>query len=319
MKIIMSLITLFLGITIVGCSTSSTNINTTSSTKLSANKNAIGQDNTEDIVEQTEITAQNQANTAEQTVSTINIITNRTNNNEESLSLNPENQNIEMQYVEPQPYAPYPATQQYTQYPTNQNTKAQQSKQASNKAYDQRKNNARGRDNFVSLESQSNSGEYSEYSNNNSMIIEENELQISTLAQNTVNNPYSATKEETNYSSNEPLKVAKTAGFKNIYFDFDKFDIRADMMANINEAVLIMKNNDYRIRIGGNTDEWGTDEYNYALGLRRSNSVKNALVAKGIEANRILSVSYGESRPSCTDGNPQCWAENRRATFEILR
>lgn len=313
MKKLATLIALFLGLTLVGCSTSSTSINTTSSTKLSANKNAIGQDNTEDI----EIASQ--TNTAEQTNKTIKIITSTADSDEELLSLNPENQSIEMQYVNPQPYSPYPATQQYAQYPANQNTKAPQSKQYPNRVYDKGKKNARGRDNFVSLESQSNSGEYSEYNNNNSMTIEENELQISTLAQNTVNNPYSATKEESNASSNEPLKIAKTAGFKNIYFDFDKFDIRADMIANINEAALIMKNNNYRIRIGGNTDEWGTDEYNYALGLRRSNSVKNALVAKGVQANRILSVSYGESRPSCTDGNPQCWAQNRRATFEILQ
>lgn len=271
MKKLTALIALFLGLTIVGCSTAT--VNTTSSTKLGAN---------EEAVDQIETTAQNEQNE-------IN------NEQNEVASLSPENQGVEMQYVEPQPYAPYPNTQPQARM---------------GGAYGANGKSARGRDNFVSIDG-------STYPNNQAMT--EDGMQIDSLAQNTVNSPYSATDEEANANSDEPLKMAQAAGFKNIYFDFDKFDIKADMMANINEAASIMKNNNYNIRIGGNTDEWGTDEYNYALGLRRSNSVKDALIAKGVQADRILSVSYGESRPSCTDSNSQCWAQNRRATFEILR
>ena len=72
------------------------------------------------------------------------------------------------------------------------------------------------------------------------------------------------------------------------------------------------------IKLEGNCDEWGSDEYNYALGLRRANAVKAAMTAQGVSADRITMVSYGESNPVCTDKTKECWAHNRRVDFKLL-
>jgi len=105
-----------------------------------------------------------------------------------------------------------------------------------------------------------------------------------------------------------------------IYFAFDKFDLDADMQAKISEATALGKDEavSYSVKLEGNCDEWGSDEYNFALGLKRANAVKEAIVAEGIDASRIAMVSYGESNPVCTDKTKECWAKNRRVDFKLL-
>lgn len=105
-----------------------------------------------------------------------------------------------------------------------------------------------------------------------------------------------------------------------IYFDFDKFNIREDMKNNVsNDASMINgAANKFSVKLEGNCDEWGSDEYNFALGLRRANTVKKSLVAEGVNANRITMVSFGESNPTCTDKTKECWAKNRRVDFKLL-
>ena len=76
--------------------------------------------------------------------------------------------------------------------------------------------------------------------------------------------------------------------------------------------------NPLTVRIEGNTDEWGTDEYNYALGLKRAVAVKDALVARGVSEGKMVLVSYGESKPTCMEKTRECWAENRKVTFKML-
>ena len=73
------------------------------------------------------------------------------------------------------------------------------------------------------------------------------------------------------------------------------------------------------IKIEGNCDEWGTDEYNYALGLKRAKSVKEALRANGVHGKKMKLISYGESNPVCTEHNKECWAKNRRVEFKVLQ
>ena len=73
-----------------------------------------------------------------------------------------------------------------------------------------------------------------------------------------------------------------------------------------------------RIRIEGNADERGSDEYNLALGQRRAAAAKRYLVERGIDASRFDLVSYGEERPVCTDHNEDCWQRNRRDDFVIV-
>ena len=73
-----------------------------------------------------------------------------------------------------------------------------------------------------------------------------------------------------------------------------------------------------RIRVAGNTDNRGSDEYNLALGQRRAAEVKRYLIARGIAEDRIDVVSYGEERPAVAQDNEDAWAKNRRDEFEII-
>ena len=108
---------------------------------------------------------------------------------------------------------------------------------------------------------------------------------------------------------------------QSVFFDFDRFVIRADMQSVVDsdaEMLTSVSAAPLSVRIEGNTDEWGTDEYNYALGLKRAVAVKEALIAKGVDSAKTVLVSYGESKPTCTAKTRECWAENRKVTFKML-
>ena len=106
-----------------------------------------------------------------------------------------------------------------------------------------------------------------------------------------------------------------------VYFAFDKYNITPEMQERIDAAAELGKTDaakSLNVKLEGNCDEWGSDEYNFALGLKRAQAVKNALVADGIDASRISMVSYGESNPVCTEHTKECWAKNRRVNFKLL-
>ena len=105
-----------------------------------------------------------------------------------------------------------------------------------------------------------------------------------------------------------------------VYFEFDQFKIRPDMKADISTDADIVKANAsrYTLKLEGNCDEWGSDEYNFALGLKRANAVKKALIAEGADSSKITMVSYGESNPTCTAKTQDCWSKNRRVDFKLL-
>jgi peptidoglycan-associated lipoprotein len=117
-----------------------------------------------------------------------------------------------------------------------------------------------------------------------------------------------------------PLAVIDTTRITApIYFDFDKSTIRSDAAATLDAKVpWLQANPGMRIRIEGNADERGSDEYNLALGQRRAASAKRYLVDHGIAADRFDLVSYGEERPVCTEHNETCWQQNRRDDFRIV-
>jgi len=100
-----------------------------------------------------------------------------------------------------------------------------------------------------------------------------------------------------------------------ILFDYDKFDIRADMQDAMTKDALLVKGK--TIKLEGNCDEFGSDEYNFALGLKRANSVKAALVNSGISADSISMSSLGESNPVCLEKTKECWQKNRRVDFKL--
>ncbi|MDD5406761.1 MAG: OmpA family protein [Sulfurovaceae bacterium] len=101
-------------------------------------------------------------------------------------------------------------------------------------------------------------------------------------------------------------------GFQSVYFGFGDFTIVNDMQKAIDKNIQRLKSYNGNIKIEGNCDEFGTDEFNYALGLKRAKAVKDALVAQGVSADRFTIISLGESTPVCTEATDECYAQNRR-------
>ncbi|MBI3592295.1 MAG: peptidoglycan-associated lipoprotein Pal [Nitrospirae bacterium] len=105
---------------------------------------------------------------------------------------------------------------------------------------------------------------------------------------------------------------------QDIHFDFDKSDIKDDAKPILKAlAAMLSKDTKTKVIIEGHCDERGTNEYNLALGDRRSNSTKSYLVSLGIPSGRIQTISYGKEKPLCTEGAEECWAKNRRAHFVL--
>ena len=103
---------------------------------------------------------------------------------------------------------------------------------------------------------------------------------------------------------------------KKVYFGFDEYTlVQKEKDVAVTNAEILKSFNTNSVTVFGNTDEWGSDEYNYALGLKRANSVKDVLVANGVKTN-VTMVSLGESNPVCTEKTKECWAENRRVDFK---
>ena len=109
-------------------------------------------------------------------------------------------------------------------------------------------------------------------------------------------------------------EVFESKLFKDIHFDFDKYDIDPGDAEILSEnAALLKKNPKVQIQIEGHCDEKGTVEYNLALGERRANSTKDHLVSLGISSDRISTISYGKEKPLDPGHNEEAWAKNRRA------
>src|SRR5438105_60759 len=105
---------------------------------------------------------------------------------------------------------------------------------------------------------------------------------------------------------------------KEIYFDFDKADIRQDQVSTLQGNATWFKGNaNVRFTIEGHCDERGSAEYNLGLGDRRANAAKEYLINQGVAANRIMTVSYGKERPSCRDANEDCYMKNRHDAFTM--
>ena len=106
-------------------------------------------------------------------------------------------------------------------------------------------------------------------------------------------------------------------GMKTVYFGVDQYMISADNIPKIITTAKILKKNGKRVRVEGHCDASGTDEYNYALGLKRAKSAKDALINRGVKASDITMVSMGESAPECATGfSSGCFSKNRRVEFK---
>ena len=115
-----------------------------------------------------------------------------------------------------------------------------------------------------------------------------------------------------------PSEFAANENLRDVYFDFDKYDIRPPDAKTLDANASWLKSNpNHLVLIEGHCDERGTNEYNLALGERRAKSTMNYLVSQGVQASRITIISYGEERPVCAQKTEECWAQNRRAHFLV--
>lgn len=113
---------------------------------------------------------------------------------------------------------------------------------------------------------------------------------------------------------------ALSSQLKPVFFDYNKFDIRPDQVPTLQNNARVLKENPKSIlTLEGHCDERGTEEYNLALGERRSNAVKEYLVRLGVEESRLKTVSYGETKPLALQHDEQSWQQNRRAQSVVLR
>jgi peptidoglycan-associated lipoprotein len=126
-------------------------------------------------------------------------------------------------------------------------------------------------------------------------------------------------KEEVVVKKEEPAPVVAAVSLDDIFFDFDRYSIRAS------DAEILKKNygwlaaNAGKLRIEGNCDERGTVEYNLALGQKRADAAKAYLVTLGADPNRLETVSYGKEKPVDAGHNEAAWAKNRRDHFTPLQ
>ena len=108
------------------------------------------------------------------------------------------------------------------------------------------------------------------------------------------------------------------ADVRDIHFAFDSYEIRPGDVKILDVTMQWLKTHpDAQLVIEGHADERGTNEYNLALGERRAKASMNYLVSRGVQATRIMVLSYGEERNVCNEKTEGCWSQNRRAHFLV--
>jgi peptidoglycan-associated lipoprotein len=105
---------------------------------------------------------------------------------------------------------------------------------------------------------------------------------------------------------------------QDVFFDYDKHALRTDAETTLQSNAIALREilkqfPGYKLRIEGNCDERGSDEYNLALGDARAKAAQEFLVRLGIPGDQLQTVSYGKEKPACSDHNEDCWQKNRRA------
>jgi peptidoglycan-associated lipoprotein len=121
---------------------------------------------------------------------------------------------------------------------------------------------------------------------------------------------------ETDVAPLVPQATIAGSQLENIYFDYDSHTLsQAAQQALERNVALLRQESGLVVTIEGHCDERGSDEYNLALGEQRAAAVKNYLVAAGVAATRLTSISYGEERPAVDGNDEAAWSRNRRAAF----
>ena len=134
--------------------------------------------------------------------------------------------------------------------------------------------------------------------------------------------PATAAKSKAPASSLEARREGKAPAvgpLKDIYFDFDRYDLKADARATLKaNAGWLKANPSARVEIEGHCDERGTNEYNLALGAKRAQAARDYLITLGIAKERLSTKSYGEELPVCKEQNEGCWQKNRHDRFVVI-
>lgn len=123
------------------------------------------------------------------------------------------------------------------------------------------------------------------------------------------------------YSANAAAidQAAQTISDGIVYFDFDKFDIQPEYRDLLQQKADLMKAYpSIQVRIEGNCDARGTQEYNLALGERRARAVYEYMVMLGVNPSQLEMISYGKERPAVEGTGPAVWAKNRRDDFRVV-
>ena len=110
----------------------------------------------------------------------------------------------------------------------------------------------------------------------------------------------------------------KAYTFEDVHFDFDRYSLRPEATRLLDEAVAALREDErLRLEIEGHTCNIGTAEYNLALGDRRANAVRDYLVSRGVTADRLRTISYGEERPKHDNAREETRRLNRRAALVV--
>lgn len=117
----------------------------------------------------------------------------------------------------------------------------------------------------------------------------------------------------------QPTDVGTVVTLKNVFFDFDKTELKPESFVELDRLVSYLQRNTVRIEIGGHTDDQGSDEYNDRLSENRAKSVYDYLIQKGIPADRLTYKGYGKQKPVADNGTDEGRAANRRTEFKIIR
>ena len=116
----------------------------------------------------------------------------------------------------------------------------------------------------------------------------------------------------------ESTATPASSPLKDVYFDFDRYDLSADARATLKANSEWLKANPAaQVQIEGHCDERGTTEYNLGLGAKRAQAARDYLVSLGVPAERLSTISYGEELPVCAEPTEECWQKNRRTRFVV--
>ena len=132
-------------------------------------------------------------------------------------------------------------------------------------------------------------------------------------------NPFFNPNSNDNEKKDTNTNFIQSEKLDDVYFSFDQYNIDESAKRILSKNAEWLKYNPaLKVQLAGHCDERGTNNYNIALGDRRALYVKKQLAFLGISENRMFPISYGEEKPTCSEGEEKCWSKNRRVQFLII-